>query len=48
MLGLGFAISCTGDVLWVVWGVKNKVWALVWLDAVLLMADIMGVVRVVG
>ena len=44
---LGFATGALGDAAWIYFGVTRKIWSLVFLDAVLLMADLLGVGRAI-
>lgn len=41
----GFALACMGDGCWLVWGVRKRLWSLVFLDSVLFLTDVIGVVR---
>jgi len=41
---LGFLISVLGDVLWLIYGVKTRIWAMAFLDVVLLITDVVGVI----
>ncbi len=41
----GFAIGALGDVCWLWFGVRGRIWSLVFLDGVLLATDVVGVVR---
>lgn len=41
----GFFISALADVLWIIIGVRLRIWALASLDLVLLLADSLGVIR---
>lgn len=39
----GFLVGAVGDICWIYWGTRNKVWSLVALDFCLLWADLLGV-----
>jgi len=43
-MGTGFVVSVTGDLLWLTYGVRARIWSLALLDAVLLIVDVMGVI----
>jgi len=43
MPAAGFAISVTGDLLWLTYGVKARIWSLAFLDLALLTTDLAGV-----
>jgi len=43
LMDIGFAVSVTGDILWLAYGIKARIWSLALLDAVLLVTDITGV-----
>ena len=44
LMDIGFAVSVTGDLLWLAYGIKARIWSLALLDAVLLITDIIGVI----
>lgn len=41
----GFAVSALGDLCWIHFGVKRKIYSLVFLDVILLAADLVGVIE---
>ena len=43
MPDFGFAISVTGDLLWLTYGIRAKIWSLAFLDLALLTTDLVGV-----
>ena len=44
---IGFLRGAFGDICWIYWGTKRRVWSLVALDLCLLFADILGVAKLV-
>ena len=42
-MAAGFWVGATGDVSWMIYGWQRKLWPLLFLDIVLLSADLLGV-----
>jgi len=40
---IGFLVGATGDLMWLIYGIKRRIWSLAFLDLVLLTTDLVGV-----
>ena len=41
----GFVLGAAGDICWLWFGVRERIWSLVFLDGILLATDLVGVTR---